>query len=76
MKEDLTMTYEFMIRDIKTKEDLYMIKKVPQERFEAVKKEYEKALTRVNNNKNYYRGEYVLLINQCDDYGEFETVIQ
>lgn len=70
------MTYEFMIRDIKTKEDLYMIKKVPQERFEAVKKEYEKALTRVNNNKNYYRGEYVLLINQCDDNGKFETVIQ
>lgn len=70
------MTYEFMIRDIKTKEDLYMIKKVPQERFEAVKREYEKALARVNNNKNYYGGEYVLLINQCDDNGEFETVIQ
>ena len=68
------MTYEFVIRDVKTKEDLYSIKKVPESRFEGVKELYEKALER--KKKEDLRSDLVLLINKCDDEGNFEGIVQ
>jgi hypothetical protein len=68
------MTYEFVIRDIKTKEDLYSIKKVPESRFKGVKESYEKALER--KKKEDPRSDLVLLINKCDDEGNFEETVQ
>lgn len=68
------MTYEFVIRDVKTKEDLYSIKKVPESRYEGVKEAYEKALER--KKKEDPRSDLVLLINKCDDEGNFEGIVQ
>lgn len=68
------MTYEFIIRDIKTKEDVYKVVKIPESRFDPVKKSYEEALERVNKKSRF--NEFVLMINRCDDLGNFEEIVQ
>ena len=68
------MTYEFIIRDVKTKEDIWFRKKVPENRFAAVKEAYEIELKR--KKEQDYRADLVLLINRCDDEGNFEEVVQ
>lgn len=68
------MTYEFIIRDIKTRDDVYKVVKIPEARFDSVKKSYENALERVNSKSRF--NEFVLLINRCDDNGDFEEIIQ
>lgn len=73
------MTFEFIIRDIVTKEDYRVIKKVPEERYESTKANFEEAINRMEeNNKKatWTRFTKVLLINKCDDEGNFEEVIQ
>lgn len=68
------MTYEFIIRDVKTKEDIFFRKKVPENRFAAVKEAYEIQLKR--EKEKDHRADLVLLINRCDDEGNFEEVVQ
>lgn len=68
------MTYEFIIRDVKTKEDLFFRKKVPENRFAAVKEAYEIQLKREKEKDHW--ADLVLLINRCDDEGNFEEVVQ
>lgn len=68
------MTYEFYIRDVETKEDLFSRKKVPEIRFQAVKEAYEIQLKREKDKDPRQR--LVLLINKCDDEGNFEEIVQ
>ena len=68
------MTYEFIIRDVKTKEDLFFRKKVPDNRYNAVKEAYETQLKR--EKEKDHLADLVLLINRCDDEGNFEEVVQ
>ena len=70
------MTYEFIIRDVKTKEDLFFRKKVPENRFAAVKEAYEVQLKREKEKDRWGGGDLVLLINRCDDEGNFEEIVQ
>ena len=64
------MTYEFIIRDVKTKVDVRSCRKVVENRYEYVKSLFEKELKRFDD------PDYVLLINKCDDEGNFEEIVQ
>lgn len=65
------MTYEFILKHRESSYSSWEVKyncfKVPERDFERVKTKYEKFV--VNS-------DYLLLINQCDDEGNFIQVIQ
>ena len=64
------MKFEFIIRDIKTWEEPFYSKLIPEEDYAAVKSAYENKMKELNDK------DLRLLINKLDDEGEFLEVIQ